>query len=338
MSKKILSCDVMSAIQPTGELHLGKYFGAVKNWVNLQDSKNCIYGIVDMHALTGNYNHKSLQDNTNQMAVDLIACGIDPKKSNLFVQSLVPEHTELAWLLGVFTSYGEMTRQTQFKSKVQDKKEDSIRVGLFNYPLLQAADILIYRAKEIPVGMDQKQHLELCRNIARRFNNQFGDFFPIPEPSFTATPKIMSFADPTKKMSAGLGEKHYVSLFEEENSLRKKVMNAVTDSGETPFGEMSPGIKNLFNLLSACAKKSEFESLKKDFEAGNLKYELLKETLADALVDLTKQMIENRKEVLSDVSLLNDSIREMSAQARGVAQENLFEVKQLLGVKSVSHF
>ena len=338
MSKKILECDVMSAIQPTGELHIGKYFGAVKNWVTLQEKKRCIYGIVDFHAMTGDYNQSQLQTTTNQMMIDLIACGLDPKKSTLFVQSLVPEHTELAWILGVVTSFGDLSRQTQFKSKRQGNSEESISAGLFNYPLLQAADILIYRAEEVPVGQDQKQHLELCRDIARKFNNKFGEVFPIPEPKFSSTPKIMSLADPTKKMSSSLGEKHFISIFEEENSLRKKVMDAKTDSGDEKEGEMSLGVKNLFNLLGACEKDAELISLTNDFNSGQLKYKLLKETLADALVELSTEMRKRRSEVETDVSLLNDTIREMSREARALAQDTLYEVKQRVGVKSVSHF
>ena len=197
---------------------------------------------------------------------------------------------------------------------------------------------MIYRAEEVPVGQDQKQHLELCREVARKFNNKYGDFFPIPEPKFTSTPKIMSLADPTKKMSSSLGEKHFISVFEEENSLRKKVMNAVTDSGDERAGEMSPGVKNLFNLLIACEEKTAHDSLMKDFESGNLQYQILKETLADSLVKCSTEMQQRREEVRADVSLLNDTIREMSREARALAQDTLYEVKQRVGVKNVSHF
>lgn len=332
MSEIKSKCDVLSCIQPSGETHLGNYFGAIKNWVAMQNDQKCIFGIVDNHALTTQFDPKTLRKNSDQMMIDLIACGINPQKAILFVQSLVPEHIELSWILGTVTSYGELTRQVQFKEK------KDVSAGLFTYPVLQAADILIYRANEIPIGKDQTQSLELTRNIAEKFNNRYGDFFPIPQAKYSDTPKIMSLADPTRKMSKVAGENHFIRLFEEEKTLRKKVMDAVTDSGETPKDKMSPGVKNLFELLKACEKESEMLSLLNDFNAGTLKYKLLKETVADSLVELTSEMRRRRTEIAGDVSLLNDTIREMSGAARAIAQETLFEVKQMVGLKSLSHF
>ena len=223
---------VLSCIQPTGEMHLGNYFGAVRNWVDLQESGEyrCFFGAVDLHAMTVAYDPKVLKKNAENMLIDLLAAGIEPGKSTLFIQSLVPEHTELYWIFSCLTSYGDLTRQTQFKDKseqVSDSADNFISAGLFTYPTLQAADILVYRAGFVPVGKDQDQHLELSRTIALRFNRQFGeDFFPEPQALSTETPKLMSPADPLKKMSKSLGPKHYIGLFEDEKSVRNKIKRA----------------------------------------------------------------------------------------------------------------
>ncbi|MGD2035949.1 MAG: tryptophan--tRNA ligase, partial [Bacteroidales bacterium] len=227
MSKK----RVLSCIQPTGHIHLGNYFGAVKNWAKIQNDYDCFYGVVDLHAMTMPYDPKELKENTLQMVAELIACGLDPDRAVIFVQSLVPQHTELAWIFNCIASYGELSRMTQFKDKSEQieggGKGQFISAGLFTYPVLQAADILIYRADFVPVGRDQVQHLELSRNIAVRFNRQFKEYFPEPKPLLTEIPKLASLADPSKKMSKSLGEKHYISMFEGEASIRKKVRSAV---------------------------------------------------------------------------------------------------------------
>lgn len=296
--KRVLSC-----IQPTGDMHLGNYFGAIKNWVEIQDRYQCIYGVVDLHAMTMPYTPKELYTNTTQMIVDLLACGIDPEKSVLFIQSLVPQHTELAWVFNCVCSYGELSRMTQFKDKSQQLEEGAkgnfISAGLFTYPVLQAADILVYKAELVPVGKDQEQHLELSRNIAVRFNSQFGEYFPEPQPLFTEIPKLLSLADPTKKMSKSLGDKHVIGLFESEESIRKKVKSAVTDTGEET-DKMSAGVQNLFTLLKAGGFISEHDSLMKDYVAGNRKYVPLKEGVADSMVSLTSGFIKKRNEIMSD--------------------------------------
>jgi tryptophanyl-tRNA synthetase len=254
---------VLSAIQPTADMHIGNYFGAVRNWVDLQDRADCVYGIVDLHAMTVAYDPEELKRNTRRMFASLIACGVDPDRSRLFVQSHIPEHTELCWILSTMAAVGDLSRMTQFKEKSgigegdAGTSEEFISSGLLFYPVLQAADILAYRPQLVPVGQDQKQHLELTRGIARRFNSRFGeDFFPEPEPLFTATPKIMSLADPVRKMSKSAGEKHYVGLFEDPDGIRKKVRSSVTDSGDVAPGEMSPGITNPITvalMTNACA-------------------------------------------------------------------------------------
>ncbi|HEX8566146.1 MAG TPA: tryptophan--tRNA ligase [Pyrinomonadaceae bacterium] len=334
MSKKI----VLSAIQPSGELHLGNYFGAIKNWVRLQNEGEykCIYGAVDLHVMTMPYEPEVLKKNTEQMMIDFLACGVDPDKSILFIQSLVPEHTELTWIFNCICSFGDLTRQTQFKDKSDQINEKQtgdkfISAGLFTYPVLQVADILAYRANFVPVGKDQEQHLELSRTIAERFNSRFGELFPEPQVLFTETPKIYSLADPAKKMSKSLGEKHIIGLFEEEDSLRKKVRSAVTDSGETT-GEMSAGVANLFELLKACGKTEIALSLMEDYTAGNLKYSLLKDALGDALVELTGEFRKRREEFVKDRKGAMKQVHKSSEKARDLAGETLKEVRKLCGL------
>lgn len=327
--------NVLSCIQPTGDLHIGNYFGAVQNWVRLQDAYQCTYGVVDYHSMTMPYDPIQLRTNTWNMVFQLLACGIQPE--NLFIQSLVPEHVELCWILGCTTSYGELTRMTQFKDKGEQLRESDkdafISLGLFAYPVLQAADILIYRADYVPVGKDQEQHLELSRNIAQRFNHQFGkEYFVHPEPLFTETPKILSPADPNRKMSKSLGEKHYINLFSEEDRIRKQIKSAVTDTGETAAGEMSVGVKNLFELIRACGNMAAYDSLMADYNAGALRYSALKETTADSLVALITPFRERLAALHANQKAVQDQIRESSATIRQRAQKTLLEVREISGL------
>ena len=328
---------VLSGIQPTAEMHIGNYFGAVRNWVALQQTHECIYCVVDLHAITMPYEPERLRANTERMVIDLLACGIDPGKAILFIQSLVPEHAELCWILSCLTPFGDLRRMTQFKDKsdVLESQDSTqfVSAALFSYPVLQAADILVYRAQFVPVGKDQEQHLELSRELARRFNNQFGvDFFPEPAPLFTETPKVMSLADPTRKMSKSFGERHYIRLFEDEPSIRNKIKSAVTDSGETPEGQMSPGVANLFELLKASGKTDEASALLNDYEAGKLQYRVLKETVADAIVELTSKLKTRRQEIAADSETVAAQVREMSDKARAIAGETMKEVRQIIGL------
>lgn len=332
--KRVLSC-----IQPTGDIHLGNYFGAVKNWVSLQDKYECVFGVVDLHAMTVPYNPKELKANTMRMVIELLACGIDPEKSVLFIQSMIPQHTELAWVFNCVTSYGELSRMTQFKDKSEQLLGKSnkaiISTGLFTYPVLQAADILIYNAHYVPVGKDQEQHLELTRNIAVRFNNQFGEFFNEPEPLFTEVPKLMSLADPTKKMSKSLGEKHYIGLFEEENRTRKKIRSAVTDTGESQGNEMSPGIKNLFTLLKACGYHEELKQFEADYTNGSLKYKDLKEAVTEAVLSVVTPMRERKEELMKDKAYVDGIIKEHAQKAGWMANKTLAKVKKRTGIFSL---
>jgi tryptophanyl-tRNA synthetase len=296
-----------------------------------------MYGIVDLHAMTMPYAPAELRANTERMAIDLIACGLDPERTILFIQSLVPEHAELCWILSCVCGYGDLKRMTQFKEKSHQIKdagsEAFVSVGLFTYPVLQAADILVYRARYVPVGKDQVQHLELSRDIARRFNQQFGDTFPEPQPKLTEIPKVMSLADPTRKMSKSAGAKNYVGLFEDEASVRAKIRSAVTDTGDQQHeGKMSPGVANLFEILGACGKAEAVAALLAEHQAGRLKYSVLKSTVADALVELTGTLRERRRELMGRAGEISAQMRDLSGRAQAIARETLAEVRERVGL------
>jgi tryptophanyl-tRNA synthetase len=331
------SSRVLSCIQPTAEMHIGNYFGAVSNWVALQASHSCIFGVVDLHAMTMPYAAIELRSNTERMVLDLISCGLDPARTLLFVQSLVPEHTEMAWILSCLCGFGDLKRMTQFKEKshrIRDAEEDSyISVGLFTYPVLQAADVLIYKARFVPVGKDQVQHLELSREIARRFNQQFGELFPEPQPLLTHIPKVMALADPTRKMSKSAGPKNYIGLFEDEASVRTKIRAAVTDvGGVTTQGKISPGVANLFEILKACGEEEAAAAFQAQHRAGRLKYSDLKATVADALVELTGRLRRRRHEIQACAPQLIEQVRDLSQRTRAIARETLVEVRERVGL------
>jgi tryptophanyl-tRNA synthetase len=332
--KRVLSC-----IQPTGDMHFGNYFGAVKNWVELQEKYECMYGVVDYHAMTMPYNPIKLRENTWELIFNLMAVGIAPQ--NLFIQSLVPEHTELCWIFNCFASYGQLSRMTQFKDKsaTSSETEDGfISAGLLDYPVLQAADICIYRADYVPVGKDQEQHLELARNIVQRFNNQVGkEYLIMPQPLYTEFTKITSTADPTRKMSKSAGEKHYISIFAEPDKIRKQVRSAVTDTGENTSTTMSPGVKNLFELLKACGKDEAYSTLKAAYAAGTLQYAPLKETVAEALVELSESFRSQRTALNARKKEVKEEIKASSENIRRRAQETLRNVKELAGLMNVKY-
>ena len=331
---------VFSGIQPSGELHLGNYFGAIQNWVRLQDQYDTIYCVVDYHALTVHTGRtsarfrdpdaESLAQMSMRMAGDLVACGIDPERSIIFVQSHVPEHTELAWVFSCVASYGDLTRMTQFKDKAEHT--DYVSVGLFSYPVLQAADILLYRASRVPVGEDQVQHLELARRIGRRYNTLIGsDYFPEVEPVLTEGKRVMSLADPTQKMSKSLGSKHYVGLMEDADSIAGKVRSAVTDIGLEAEQEMSPGVANLFELLRLSEAPPE---LIDDFEnqhgKGELRYGDLKAAVEENLVRVLEP-ISQRRAALSDDEIVA-ILQQGAARASEIARRTMADVRGHLGV------
>lgn len=325
---------ILSAIQPTGDLHFGNYFGAVQNWVKLQEEYNCFYGVVDYHAMTMPYKPHKLRQATWDMIINLMALGVKPE--NLFIQSMIPEHTELTWIFNCFCSYGQLTRMTQFKDKSSQSGESSdgfISAGVFDYPVLQAADILIYKADKVPVGKDQEQHLELTRQIARRFNQQVGkEYFVIPEVLYSEAPKIASTADPTMKMSKSKGPKHYISVFEEEKVIRKKIRSAVTGMEMGDLEKMSPGIRNLLTLLKAAGNGEAHDAFIEDFKDETLRFVDLKDATADALEGLASGFRTRRKELNENRREVKNMIKESSARIRQVAQKTLSEVKDLAGL------
>lgn len=317
-------------------MHLGNYFGAVKNWVDLQEKYDCIYGVVDYHAITMPYDTKKLRNNVWDLILNLMAVGV--KAENLFIQSLIPEHAELGWIFNCFASHGHVGRMTQFKDKSSSSKEQAdnfISVGLFDYPVLQAADILIYKADYVPVGKDQAQHLELTRAIAQRFNNQVGkEYFVLPETLFTEVPKVQSTADPSRKMSKSAGEKHYISVFGEEARVRKQIRSAVTDTGEGGEG-MSAGVENLFSLLKASGKMEAHDSLMQDYNAESLRYSDLKQAVADGLVEMIAPFKERRAELNANKKEVKNQIKASSYEIRKQAQQTIKEVKDLTGLMNV---
>jgi len=318
---------VLSGVQPTGEVHIGNYFGAIKNFVQLQEKYRCIYFIADYHAITVEHEPELLRRRTLDLAADYLACGVDPERSILFVQSHIPEHTELAWILSCVTSYGDLSRMTQFKEK--GERQEFVSAGLFNYPVLQAADILIYKAHKVPVGRDQVQHIELTRRIARRFNSRFGEFFPEPEPILTEASSIKSTADPAKEMSKSLGPKHYIGLMEPEETIYEKIKTAVTDIGPKET-QKSPGVANLFLLLKLTAPPKVYEAFEAEYANGTLKYEKLKEAVYEHLMGELRPIRERRKQL--DDSIVQEILRGGAAKAREIARQTLKEVKERIGV------
>lgn len=328
---------VLSCIQPTGNLHLGRYFGALQNWGKLQDKYDCLYGIVNYHAMTMPYDRKKLIPATWEIAFNMAACGL--KVDNIFVQSLIPEHAELGWIFNCITGFGELGRMTQFKDKSQQVRESQkdamISSGLYTYPVLQAADILIYRADYVPVGKDQEQHLELTRNIGQRFNHLVGEeYFTLPEPLFTEVPKVMSTADPTRKMSASLGDKHNIDVFADPSRIRKQIRSAVTDTGSDEK-EMSPGVENLFSLLKASGKIDVYNDLLIAYNSGQRHYGTLKDAVAEAIIELTDPIRERKAEIVEDKKKFKEQIRESTLVIRKKAQQTVREVKERMGLLNV---
>jgi len=329
---------ILSGVKPTGKIHFGRYFGAVENWIRLQESYNCYYMVANYHAMTMPFEGKKLAQDSWEVCFNLLACGIKPE--NLFIQSLIPEHAELCWILNCYTSAGQLSRMTQFKDKsaqnAEKGSEGFISGGLLSYPVLQAADILIYKADLVPVGKDQEQHLELTRNIAQRFNNLAGKpYFPVPEALYSKVVKVMSTADPNRKMSASLGDKHNIDVFAEEKVIRKQIGSAVTDSGAAAAGAMSAGVSNLFSLLNAAGAQDAHTSLMQDYEQGNLKYSDLKTAVADSLVNISTDIRERLAELKQDRKAVKNQVKHSSHEIRKTAQETLKEVKDICGLANI---
>ncbi|MBI1961103.1 MAG: tryptophan--tRNA ligase [Parcubacteria group bacterium] len=320
---------IFSGIQPTGALHLGNYLGAIKQWVDLQNEHESIFCIVDYHAMTVAYDAKKLPERISELALDLLACGIDPEKAILFVQSQVPEHTELGWIFNTITPIAILSRMTQYKDKSEQNKQN-INAGLFTYPVLQAADVLLYKANLVPVGEDQVQHVELMRVIARKFNKAFGELFPEPKPLLTEQARVMSLSDPTKKMSKSLGEKHYIALSDSPDVIKRKVRSAVTD---THAGSKSPGVENLFAILEALGGEDLVKELKSQHKKGSLQYADLKDVAANTIISHLKPIRERRTELEKEREHVGEILIQGAKRAQKIAQQTMSEVREKIGVR-----
>ncbi|MFD1800784.1 tryptophan--tRNA ligase [Mixta tenebrionis] len=329
MSKPI----VFSGAQPSGELTIGNYMGAMRQWVQMQDDYHCIYCIVDLHAITVRQDPVALRKATLDTLALYLACGIDPQKSTIFVQSHVPEHTQLSWVLNCYTYFGELSRMTQFKDK-SARYAENINAGLFDYPVLMAADILLYQTNQVPVGEDQKQHLELSRDIAQRFNAIYGDVFKVPEPFIPKSgARVMSLLEPTKKMSKSDDNRNNViGLLEDPKSVVKKIKRAVTDSDEPPVVrydvQNKAGVSNLLDILAAVSGKS-ISQLEQEFE-GKM-YGHLKGEVAEAVSGMLSELQARYQRYREDEAFLNQVMREGAAKARAHAQETLKKVYEAVG-------
>jgi len=320
---------VFSGIQPTGELHIGNYLGAVRNWVQIQPDYECIYCVVDYHAITIPYDPSEMARRTRDLAAGLLACGIDPQRSALFVQSHVPQHTELAWVFNAVTPMGELSRQTQFKSKSQ-QHEDNINAGLFTYPVLQAADILLYRATRVPVGEDQAQHLELSREIARRFNSRFGEVFPEASTLFTSTPRIRGL-DGQAKMSKSLG--NTISVDEEPAELRRRLASAFTDPNRKRRSDPGdPSICNVFTLHGFFADTEKVNEIRRDCQSAAIGCVDCKKILAHAMEQHFAPIRQRWAELRANPDEVMGYLEAGRDHCRGIAEETMGLVRQHLGL------
>lgn len=320
---------IFSGIQPSGELTLGSYMGAIKNWVALQDMYDCLYCVVDMHAITVRQNPAELRRRTLTQLAQYLACGLDPEKNIIFVQSHVPQHAELSWILGCYTQFGELSRMTQFKQKSQ-QHADNITAGLFTYPVLMAADILLYQADLVPVGADQKQHVELCRDIAQRFNNSYSDTFILPEPFIPKMgARVMSLGNPENKMSKSDPD-GCVYLLDKPEDIRRKFKRAVTDS-ETSVrfdSQTKPGVSNLLTIYCAASGKSIEEAEAEFVDQG---YGVFKPAVADAVIELLRPIREETERLLKDKSYLENLYRTGAERAGRLANKTLSKVQRKVG-------
>ena len=320
---------VFSGIQPSGELHIGNYLGAVRNWVALQDHHECFFCIVDYHAITVPYEPEDLRRRTYEMAISLLAAGLDPNKCTLFVQSMVPEHTELAWIFNSVTPLGELERQTQFKDKAA--RQESVLAGLLNYPVLQAADILLYRAELVPVGEDQLQHLELSREIARRWNARFGaDYFPEPQPLLTGARRIMGL-DGQAKMSKSIG--NTVGLLEEPDAMWEKLRPAVTDPKRIRRTDPgTPEVCNIYHLHQAFSDTATVGHVAVQCSTAGWGCIECKRVLYESMLRELGPMRERAAELRATPGLVTDILHAGAERSRVVARETLCDAKERMGL------
>jgi tryptophanyl-tRNA synthetase len=323
---------VFSGIQPSGELHLGNYLGAIRNWVALQDQYRCIFCVVDYHAITQDYDTKTMSPRVSEMVVDLLALGIDPDRSLLFLQSMVPEHTELCWVFNNVTGFGDLERMTQFKDKSEHQPEN-INVGLFDYPVLQAADILLYRAERVPVGQDQVQHIELARRIARSFNHRWGKVFPECEPLLTNLPKLLG-TDGKAKMSKSLGNHIPLTAFGNDKALRKLLGKCVTDTKRV--NREDPGNPDDCPTVAVMHREISSEAdnawVREGCTTAGIGCADCKTKLGDNLMSHFAAYVERRAALLANPQRVTDVLIAGAAKAREIAQRTMSDVHKKLGL------
>ena len=324
---------ILSGIQPSGELTLGSYLGAIKNWVELADEYDCYYMMADMHSITVRQNPADLRRRTLTQMAAYIACGLDPEKNTIFIQSHVPAHAELAWVLNCYTMFGELSRMTQFKDK-SAKNADNINAGLFTYPALMAADILLYQADLVPVGGDQKQHVEICRDIANRFNGVYGEVFQIPEPYIPKVgARIMSLTSPDSKMSKSDKDPNgCVYVLEKPEDILRKFKKAVTDSDTERCvrydPEQKPGVSNLMTISSVATGRS-FDEIEAEFDGKG--YGAFKPAVGEAVVEMFRPIREETERILADKAYLESVYRAGAEKAGYVANKTLRKVYKKVG-------
>ena len=324
---------ILSGIQPSGELTLGSYLGAIKNWVELADEYDCYYMMADMHSITVRQNPADLRRRTLTQMAAYIACGLDPEKNTIFIQSHVPAHAELAWVLNCYTMFGEISRMTQFKDK-SAKNADNINAGLFTYPALMAADILLYQANLVPVGGDQKQHVEICRDIANRFNGVYGEVFQIPEPYIPKVgARIMSLTSPDSKMSKSDKDPNgCVYVLEKPEDILRKFKKAVTDSDTERCvrydPEQKPGVSNLMAIYSVATGRS-FDEIEAEFDGKG--YGAFKPAVGEAVVEMFRPIREETERILADKAYLESVYRAGAEKAGYVANKTLRKVYKKVG-------
>lgn len=325
---------VFSGVQPTADVpHLGNYIGAFRQWVALQDRHECLFCVVDLHSLTVPWDPKLLSQRSRSTAASLLASGIDPERSVLFLQSEVPEHTELAWILTCISRMGELSRMTQFKDKSRNQEGDSIGTGLYVYPVLMAADVLAYRGELVPVGGDQRQHLELMRNIAERFNRDFGETFPVPEPYIPEEgARIMALDDPSRKMAkSSEGPNNLIWMNDPPEVVRKKIARAVTDSGrEVKASPEKPAITNLLTIYAAVSDRPVAD-IEQEYEGKG--YSDFKKGLSQALVDFLVPFRNRYLEFLDDPAQLDKILDTGAAHAKEVASQTMAVVRERVGLR-----
>ncbi|MCK9217659.1 MAG: tryptophan--tRNA ligase [Firmicutes bacterium] len=320
-----------SGIQPSGDLTIGNYLGAIKNWVGLQKDFYAYYCVVDLHAITIRQDPKELRERTLKNLAIYIASGLDPDKNTLFIQSHVPAHSEASWLLNCYCYIGELSRMTQYKDKSQ-KAGESVSAGLFTYPVLMAADILLYDTNVVPVGNDQKQHVELARDLAIRFNNLYGQTFVVPEPYIADSgARIMDLQNPDKKMSKSIDNPNaYILILDSPDVIKRRINRAVTDDiGVVRFLDKQPGISNLINILGAITNKS-YKDIEKDYDG--IGYAQFKEDVAQALIEELKPVQSRVKEILADKSYMEKTYKDSAERANYVANKTLRKMQKKIGL------